>query len=535
MFGDSSYYPHASRRQVIYGTQGMVATSQPLAAQAGLHILRMGGNAIDAAVATAACLTVVEPTCNGIGGDAFAQVWTGDKLHGLNSSGRSPRLLTLDCVHKVDSIPYDGVLPITVPGIPAAWAALNERFGCLSLEQCLEPAINYARYGFAVSVTTAALWQAAHEHYSKSTAQGLDNWFSTFVPSGRAPQAGEIWALPEQADTLIRIAQSKAQDFYKGSIAEKIDAFMCAQGGFLRGEDLHDFSPQWVTPIKVNYRGYDIWEIPPNGHGLVCLMALNILSNFDMSVTDSPETLHKLIEAVKLAFIDGLAHIADPRYMKVSVEQLLKASFGEQRAASIGAQALDPIPVTPPQGGTVYLATADGHGNMVSYIQSNYTGFGSGMVVPGTGIALQNRGACFSTDPQHPNCVGPDKHSYHTIIPGFVTKNDKPLGPFGMMGGFIQPQGHVMLMHRCLDNGLNPQAALDAPRFRWVRGKEVEVEASFPAHLAEALRRKGHRIKYGAVGDNDFGRGQIIWQLGDNPLRFAGGTEPRTDGHVAAF
>ena len=538
MFGDALYYPYPSRRHVVCAARGMVATSQPLAAQAGLHILRSGGNAVDAAVATAACLTVVEPTCNGLGGDAFAQVWTQGSLHGLNASGPAPALLHLDKVRAAghSTMPHDGLLPINVPGIPAAWAALNQRFGRLPLTQCLEPAIHYAEHGFPVAPITADLWAASFRHYSQSKDKALRHWFTAFAPEGRAPHPGELWRFPAQAATLAAIAETQAKAFYQGPLAAQIDALVTAEGGYLRGEDLAHFAPQWVEPLCMEYRGHEVWELPPNGHGLVVLMALNILKNFDMSHRDDPHTLHRLMEAVKLAFADGLAHIAEPEAMRVRVEDLLSPAYGRERAAEIGHEALMPTASQPPRGGTVYMATADGEGNMVSYIQSNYTGFGSGVVVPNTGIALQNRGACFSTDPAHPNCVAPGKRSYHTIIPGFLTRQGKPVGPFGMMGGFIQPQGHVMLMHRVLDNGLNPQAALDAPRFRWTRGREMEVEAGFPQSAAEALLRRGHQLRYGAVDDRDFGRGQIIWRQedGENTL-LMGGTEPRTDGQVAAF
>ncbi len=567
---DPYYYPYPSRRNVVFSSQGMVATSQPLAAQVGLHILRSGGNAIDAAIATAACLSVVEPTCNGIGGDAFAQVWINDKLYGLNASGPSPALLNLDAVLKAghDNVPEQGLLPITVPGAPAAWAALNGRFGKLSLEKCLEPAIHYAEQGFPLAAVTAQLWQSAHAVYSnyaqKSNDQSVNNWFSTFAPNGHVPRVGSIWRLPDQAKTLISIAESKAQSFYSGNLAKKIDEFMQASGGFLRGEDLQDYTPTWVEPISVEYGGYNIWELPPNGQGIICLMALNILRNIDINNLCEVQSMHKVIEATKLAFIDGLLHIADPKYMQVNVDDLLHKDFGAKRAADISLIAIDPKPLTPHKGGTVYLATADNEGNMVSYIQSNYTGFGSGVVIPQTGIAMQNRGACFNTNIEHPNCIAPKKLPYHTIIPGFITPktdtvtssktlNDstqtnnytneticgpiKPFGPFGMMGGFIQPQGHVMLMHHILNTSLNPQAALDAPRFRWTNGRTVQVEASFPSSIADALKRMGHDICYGNVDDKDFGRGQIIWQHKDEKgnISYIGGTEPRTDGQIAVY
>lgn len=532
---DPLYYPYASRRSVVYANKGMVATSQPLAAQAGLRVLQQGGNAVDAAIAVAACLTVVEPTCNGLGGDAFAQVWDGAKLHGLNSSGPSPALLQLDEVRAQghSTMPHLGVLPVTVGGIPAAWAALSERFGKLPLTQVVDPAVHYANEGFPVSPIVSDIWAAAYTTFVECGAPWLRNWFATFAPQGRAPFAGEIWRLPSQAATLWSIAETKAKSFYSGHLANAMDALMREHGGYLRGEDLAAFCPEWVEPLHMPYRGYDVWELPPNGHGIVALMALNILREYDMSHRDDPQSMHLMIEAIKLAFADGLAHVADPATMRVSPTALLNPAYAAERRACIGAQALMPRCGQPHDGGTVYLATADASGMMVSYIQSNYMGFGSGLVVADTGIALQNRGACFSMEDGHPNVVAGGKKPYHTIIPGFITKDTQAVGPFGMMGGFIQPQGHVMLISRLLDNALNPQAALDAPRFRWVRDKVVEVEADFPAAMAEALRRKGHVIRYGQVGDRDFGRGQIIWRNAAGVL--VGGSEPRTDGQVAAW
>ncbi|MEG2172555.1 MAG: gamma-glutamyltransferase family protein, partial [Desulfovibrionaceae bacterium] len=455
---DPLYYPYASRRSVVYARKGMVATSQPLAAQAGLRILQQGGNAVDAAIATAACLTVVEPTCNGLGGDAFAQVWDGATLHGLNSSGPSPRLLTLEKVRAQGhtTMPHLGVLPITVGGIPAAWAALSARFGRLPLTQVLEPAITYAAEGFPLSPVVADLWAHAYANFVACGAPWLRNWFDTFAPQGRAPFAGEMWSLPAQAATLQSIAETQAKAFYSGHLAEAIDALMREHGGYLRAEDLADFSPTWVDPLHVSYRGYDIWEIPPNGHGIVALMALNILRECDLSHRDDPQSIHTMIEAIKLAFADGLAHVADPSAMRVRPYALLAPAYAAERRALIGNEALMPCCGQPPDGGTVYLATADDSGMMVSYIQSNYLEFGSGLVVANTGIALQNRGACFSMEDGHPNVIAGGKKPYHTIIPGFITKNSQAIGPFGMMGGFIQPQGHVMLASRLLDNALNP-------------------------------------------------------------------------------
>ncbi|SEB73450.1 gamma-glutamyltransferase family protein [Paenibacillus sp. GP183] len=532
---DSSYYPYPSRRKVQFAKNGMVATSQPLAAEAGLEILKKGGNAIDAAIATAACLTVVEPTANGIGSDAFALVWTQGKLHGLNASGPAPGSISIEALNKAgySEMPLYGLVPVTVPGAPAAWAELSERFGKLPLTEVLRPAIEYARNGFPISSNLGNMWSEAFDKY-KQELKGPEfaGWFETFAPQGRAPSIGEMWSSKAHAETLKLIAETKADAFYRGELAEKIDAFFKRHGGFLAKEDLAGYKPEWVEPIKVNYRGYDVWEIPPNGQGIVALMALNILKGFEFTSKDCPDTYHKQIEAMKLAFEDGKKYITDPAKMKVSVDDLLSDEYAEERRKKIGKQALLPEPGSLPKGGTVYLATADGEGNMVSFIQSNYAGFGSGIVIPGTGISLQNRGRNFSLDPAHDNCLEPGKKTYHTIIPGFLTKDNQPVGPFGVMGAFMQPQGHVQVIMNTIDFHLNPQASLDAPRWQWMEGKTVELEHSVPEHIAEALRRMGHQVKWG-VGSTGFGRGQIIWRNGDGVLE--GGTEPRTDGAVSVW
>ncbi len=532
---DPLYYPHPSRRSVVFAGRGMVATSQPLAAQAGLDVLKNGGNAVDAAIAVAACLTVVEPTSNGIGGDAFALVWTGGELMGLNSSGPAPGKLSLEALAAAGfkELPPYGVCPVTVPGAPACWAELASRFGKLPLIESMRPAIAYAREGFPVSPVVSDLWEAAFRVYRAQRGEEFQHWFDAFAPRGRVPAPGEPWRQADQAETLEKIALSNAQTFYRGELAEKIDAFFRRFSGYLAIDDLAAFRPEWVEPVKVGYRGCEVWEIPPNCHGIVALMALNILSGFQLDGMDPAEACHLQIEALKLAFADGLEYITDIRRMKVGVEDLLSDGYAARRRALIGEEALSPPPGNPHRGGTVYLATADGEGNMVSYIQSNYMGFGSGMVVPGTGIALNNRGSCFSCDPAHSNCLEPGKKPYHTIMPGFLTRGGDPVGPFGFMGGFIQPQGHVMVMVNALDFHLNPQAALDAPRFRWQGGKAVEVEARFPRRLADALTRKGHQVEYAPEDDRNFGRGQIIWRTGEGVL--AGGSEPRADGQVAAW
>ncbi|MFO8060292.1 MAG: gamma-glutamyltransferase family protein [Bacillota bacterium] len=532
---DPLLHPYPSRRMTVYSKRGMVATSQPLAAQAGLTILQRGGNAVDAAVATAACLTVVEPTSNGIGSDAFALIWTGDRLHGLNSSGPAPAAISIDEVRQAghNEMPRYGPIPVNVPGAPAAWAALNGRFGRLPLTEVMRPAVEYAEEGYPLSPVLARAWNAAYDRY-RSVLRGDEfaAWFDTFAPDGRPPAVGETWRSPDHARSLASIAETGAESFYRGELTERIDDFFRECGGFLRGEDLGSYQPVWVQPISVNYRGYDIWEIPPNGQGLVALMALNILKGLDFPARDAVDTCHRQIEAMKLAFVDGLRYITDPGRMKVTAGELLSSRYAEERRALVGETALQPTAGRPPRGGTVYLAAADGEGNMVSFIQSNYMGFGSGLVVPGTGISLQNRGHNFSLDPDHDNCLEPGKRTYHTIIPGFLTRDGSPVGPFGVMGGFMQPQGHLQVMMNVIDFHLNPQAALDAPRWQWVRDRKIQLEPGFPQHLADALLRRGHDVEY-SVGSGGFGRGQIIWT--DDAGVLAGGTEPRTDGAVVAW
>jgi gamma-glutamyltranspeptidase/glutathione hydrolase len=531
---DDLYYPFPSQRTVAYGQRGMVATSQYLASQAGLDILKQGGNAIDAAIATAACLTVVEPTSNGIGGDAFALVWTGGQLHGLNASGPAPRRISVEQVKAAGykEMPLFGWPAVTVPGLPSAWAALSKQFGRLPLGEVLKPAIGYAANGFPVSPVVAKNWQRAVHTYGAHKGEEFAFWFDAFAPGGRAPRGGEVFYAREQARSLEEIGATYAESFYRGNLAEKIDAFSKKYGGYLRGDDLASYQPEWVRPVKVNYRGYDVWELPPNGHGLVALMALNILNGLELDGSDAVEACHRQLEAMKLAFADGKKYIADISKMKVSVEQLLSPEYAAERRRLIGPEALAPQAGTPRSGGTVYLAAADGEGNMVSYIQSNYLAFGSGLVVPGTGISLHGRGGNFSLDENHDNCLEPGKKPYHTIIPGFLTKGGEAVGPFGVMGAFMQPQGHVQVISNTVDRHLNPQAALDAPRWQWTGGKTIEVEAHFPQHIAAALARRGHDIKIN-LESNGFGRGQIIWRDGQGVL--AGGTEPRADSAVAVW
>lgn len=529
-------YRYPSRREVIFARNGMVCTSQPLAAQAGLDILRQGGNAIDAAVATAACMTVLEPTSNGVGGDAFALVWIENekRLYGLNASGKAPMAVSAELVKEkgYQIMPQRGWLPVMVPGAPSAWAELSRRFGKRSLEKDMEPAIWYAREGYPVSPLVAKLWGEAFQAFLPFGEDCFKPWFSTFAPKGKSPQAGEIWQSEELALTLERIAQTGAEEFYKGSLADRIDVFSRETGGYIRKSDLEDYWCQWVDPISVNYKGYDVWEIPPNGDGIIALMALNLLKGLPVKERDTAETFHLQLEAMKLAFADGNRYIADKYAMKVSEKALLNEEYADKRRRLIGEKARMPEAGNPGSGGTVYLCAADKEGNMVSYIQSNYNGFGSGIVIPGTGISLQNRGANFSLDPEMANCLAPGKKSFHTIIPGFLTKEGEAVGPFGVMGAFMQPQGHVQVVMNLVDFHLNPQEALDAPRWQWIKDLEVLLEESVPEEVLEGLKKRGHMARY-STDSHSFGRGQMILKTSEGA--FCGGTEPRAGGTIASW
>lgn len=535
----STLYPFASQRNAVYSSNGMVATSQPLAAQAGLAILQKGGNAIDAAIAVAASLTVVEPTSNGIGGDAFALVWMKDKLYGLNASGMSPESISIEALKErgMAEMPTYGWIPVTVPGIPSAWASLSQRWGKLSLLECLIPAIDYAEQGFPVSPTLAKFWKMAFDKFTTLRNQSggdiYEEWFNTFAPEGKAPALGEMWKSPNHAKTLRMIGETNGNAFYQGKLADEIIAAAKKNNAFLSANDLLNHKVEWVDPINTNYKGYDIWEIPPNGQGTVALLALNIMNQFESQKNIDAVNIHKQIEAIKLAFADGLKFITDEKEMIVSVEQLLNQDYATTRAKLITEQAQEHCSGDPKSSGTVYLATADNEGNMVSFIQSNYMGFGSGIVVPGTGIALQNRGQTFSLDPSDINCLKGRKRTYHTIIPGFITKNDKAVGPFGVMGGFMQPQGHMQVAMNLIDFGLNPQSAIDAPRWQWLKGNKVCVEQSMPSHIIQSLIERGHDISI-ARDSGSFGRGQIILRDADS-LVLVGGTEHRTDGAVVGY
>jgi gamma-glutamyltranspeptidase/glutathione hydrolase len=515
----------------------MVAASSPQASAAGLEALRAGGNAIDAAVATAAALTVVEPTSNGIGSDAFAIVWSGGKLHGLNASGKSPVGISIEkllAAHSgLKAMPAFGWVPVMVPGAPAAWAALNGRFGKLPLTQVMEPAIRYASDGYPLSPNLSnGFARTASRYKGEEGGQVFEEWFKTFLPNGEIPKTGDMLVLKNHAETLKAIAETKAESFYRGDLADRIVADSREFGGYFSKEDFSSYEPEWVEPVSVNYRGYDIWEIPPNGQGITALMALNILKEFEFAQRDSVETFHKHWEAMKLAFSDTLAHITDPKFMREDFREWLRPEYGARRAREIRETAGLHTAEHPPQSGTVYLCTADGEGNMVSYIQSNYMGFGSGVVVRDTGISLQNRGRDFSLDPRAPNALGPGKKCYHTIIPGFLTKDGIALGPFGVMGGYMQPQGHVQVVTNMIDYGLNPQQALDAPRWQWMRGKTFIVESRFSAEIANALARRGHEVSV-SIETPVFGRGQIILRQKNGVL--VGATESRTDSNIACW
>ena len=523
-------YPYPSARRVIMGKHCAVATSQPLATLAGMEMFWAGGNAVDAAIAMAIALTVVEPTSNGIGSDAFALVWDG-KLHGLNASGKSPQNLTINQFDGMNTIPSKGWLPVTVPGAVSGWRILWERWGKLPFEQLFTPAIRYAELGFPVSPITASAWKQAETIYLSLSGREFEPFKNVFFPNNRAPVAGEIWGSEIHGETLRAIAQSGGDSFYQGRIAQSIANFAADTGGFLTTSDLASHQAEWVEPISTNYRNLTVWEIPPNTQGIAALIALNILEGFDLRKypRDSVESYHLQIEAMKLAFADVHRYISDPGFMEVGVEQLLNKTYATSRRELIGEEAIFLAEPGLLKGGTVYLAAADGE-LMVSFIQSNYEGFGSGILIPGTGIALQNRGVGFTLESGHPNQFSPSKRPFHTIIPGFLTQDGEPLGSFGVMGGHMQPQGHLQVVVNLTDYGMNPQAALDAPRWQFLSGNQVLLEHTVPRHVALALAEWGHDIQISADG-REFGRGQII--LRDRGVLIAA-SEPRADGLALA-
>lgn len=533
---DAASYRYPSSRSLVYGRNGMVCASQPLAAQAGIEMLRRGGNAFDAVLAAAACLTVVEPMSNTLGGDAFGILWSGGKLYGLNASGPAPQALTRNALIKqgFQSMPRYGWGAVTVPGMISGWAEMNRRFGTLSMGDILRPAIQYARWGFPASPVITRLWESIYPVHRKNCEQRFYEELNKYLlPNGKLPEPGELIRFPEMADTLEEIAETEGESFYRGRIADRIARFSENSGGFLGKDDLVAFRAEWVEPISVRYRGYDVWELPPNGHGLVVLMTLNLLKEMDLSGgREDPGVIHRIMEALKLAFTDGRRFITDPAAMKAELSVLLSDAYADERRSLIGEEALYPEPGNPYCGNTVYLNAADGEGNMVSWIQSCYERFGSGVTLPGTGIIFHNRGYNFTMDEKLENCVAAGKKPYHTIIPGFLTKGNRAIGPFGVMGGFMQPQGHVQVLTNILNFGLNPQEALDAPRWMWTGEKNMEMEKGYSEEIRSALLKRGHRI-HCAENSLNMGRGQIIWR--DETGTLCGASEPRTDGMAAAI
>ena len=522
-------FPYRSQKMPLLAAN-TVTTSQPLAAQAGLQMLQRGGNAIDAAIATAITLTVVEPVMNGIGGDLFAQVWHEGRLYGINASGRSPEAWTADRFAGRDTMPKVGWDTVTVPGQVSGWKALSERFGKLPFEALFTPAIGYATDGFLVSPQIARQWAA-----QLPALVDQPGFREAFTIDGRAPVAGERWRFPDQAKTLADIAATGGRSFYQGELASRILAHSARTGGCLSAADLAGQAVSWVEPISQQYRGHRLHELPPNGKGIAALIALGIVERFDVEAMgcDSVDFYHLCIEAMKLAFADLHAHVSDPATMQIPPQALLDPAYLASQAGTIRMdRASMPMAGIPKPGGTVYLAAADAAGSMVSFIQSNYRGFGSGVVVPGTGIGLHNRGESFSLQPGHPNTVAPKKQPMHTIIPGFVTRDDQPLMAFGVMGGSMQAQGHLQMMVRLVSFGQNPQAMSDAPRFRVENGPVVHVEAHLPAPVVQALRDRGHDVRVAPADSLEFGSAQLIHRLDGG---YAAASDSRRDGQAVGF
>ena len=543
--------PGTTRSEVI-AQNGMVATSHPLATQIGLDILKKGGNAIDAAIAANAALGLMEPTGNGMGGDLFAIVWSAKdkKLHGLNASGRSPLGMTYEnLITDLDGakgIPSYGVLPISTPGAVDGWFELHEKFGSLSMSDILAPTIDYAEKGFPLTELIAYYWGASQSRFKGQPGA----WSDTYYPNGKAPKKGEIFKNPDLANTLSLLATEGRDAFYKGEIAEKTDAFMQANGGYLRKEDFAQHKSEWVQPESVNYRGYDVWELPPNSQGIAALQMLSILKNFDLKSMgfNSVESLHTLLEAKKLAFEDRAKFYADLDFGKQPIDKLLSDKYGKQRAKLIGERSARRVEAGHPglrKGDTIYLTTADKFGNMVSLIQSNYRGMGSGIVVPGTGFMFQDRGQLFSLDQSHANVYEPGKRPFQTIIPAFVTKDGKPYISFGLMGGGMQPQGHVQIVVNMIDYGMNLQEAGDAARWQHFGSSEptdsntkyledggyVELESAIPYDVIRGLMEKGHKIRMGRGGYG--GYQAILWDEVNGV--YYGASESRKDGHAAGY
>ncbi len=536
----------ATRSEVI-APHGMAATSQPLVTEIALEILKQGGSAVDAAIAANAALGLMEPTGSGIGGDLFAIVWDADtdKLYGLNASGRSPAALTLEVFKTagLKRIPPRGPLPVTVPGCVDGWFELHARFGRLPMGQILAPAIRYARDGFPVSELIAHYWEL-----SVPVLEKYAGFRETFMPGGRAPRKGEIFKNPGLADTYEALAGGGRDVFYKGRIAEKIDRFMRREGGFLSKDDLASHTSEWVDPVSTNYRGYDVWELPPNGQGITALEMLNILEGYDIASMGfgSAAHIHAFVEAKKLAFEDRARFIADPEFAELPVDALISKEYAEKRRKLISparaAASYEPGNPALGEGDTVYLTVADKDGNMVSLIQSNYRGMGCGLSPDGLGFILQDRGELFDLEPGRPNTYAPRKRPFHTIIPAFITKDDKPYMSFGVMGGTMQPQGHVQIIMNIIDFGMTLQEAGDAPRIchegsseptgeRMTDGGTVYLESGFSPEVIRELQRMGHNVSYAVDG---FGGYQAIRYDAENDVYF-GASESRKDGQAAGF
>lgn len=537
----------ATRSEVI-APHGMVATSHPLATQIGLDVLKAGGSAVDAAIAANAALGLMEPTGNGIGGDLFAIVWDAksQKLHGYNGSGRSPKGLSLEWFKEqgYKDIPPHGPLPVSVPGAVDGWFALHQRFGKKSMAEILAPTIRYAREGHPVHELIAYYWQRSVPVLSR-----WPGFSEQFTIDGRAPAHGEMWKNPNLANTLETIAQKGRDAFYKGLIAHTIADYMQANGGFLSYEDLASHEGEWVQPQSTNYRGYDVWELPPNGQGIAALQILNILEGYDLAKYGfgSVEHLHWFIEAKKIAFEDRARFYADPDFYDIPIDTLLSKEYAAQRRQLISERALKEITVEESQlneGDTIYLTTADANGNMVSLIQSNYRGMGSGMAPPGLGFILQDRGEMFVLKPDHANSFAPGKRPFHTIIPAFITKDGQPFISFGLMGGGMQPQGHAQIVMNLIDFGMNLQEAGDAPRIHHIGsteptgqntkmtdGGEVNLETGFNYEVIRALMQKGHKVSF---ANGPYGGYQAIRYDAEAGVYY-GASESRKDGQAAGY
>jgi gamma-glutamyltranspeptidase/glutathione hydrolase len=525
----------SSRRSAVMSRQGMVAASQPLAAQAGVSMLEQGGNAVDAAIATAAALNVVEPMMTGIGGDVFALVYLGQsrELKALNASGRSPHAADITRLRSLgyDRMPETGIQAVTIPGTVDGWCTLLERYGTMSLSQVLAPAIALAENGFPVTEVVAYWWGMLSAKLQADASAAR-----TYLPGGRAPKPGEVCLQPDLAETFRKIAREGRDVFYRGEIAEAIVACSRENGGLITVDDLRDHTSTWVTPISTSYRGYDVYQCPPNCQGLVTLLALNILEVYDLRSLgrNSPEYLHLLLEALKLAFADASWYVADPDFVAIPLERLLSKAYAEQRRQLINPDKVlagFEAGVPEAEGDTVYLAAADNQGNTVSFINSLYQGFGSGIVVEGTGICLQNRGALFSLEPDHPNRLEPGKRPYNTIIPALVLKDGVPFLTFGVMGGFMQPQGQVQVLLNIIEFDMEVQMALDAPRFRYYQvNNTCALEPAFPPDVLKALAARGHRIiELDDPYSQQFGGGQAI-MVHPESKALIGGSDPRKDG-----